>query len=64
MSVKGINVRYVDFLTLPSIFKGTFKVNQNSFGKCKMGILLFEFNWKFELNTTLIFSFSDTFRDE
>ena len=46
MSIKGIRVRYVDFLTLLRIFKGTFNVNQNSFGKCKMRVVLLDFQFK------------------
>ena len=46
MSIKGIRVRYVDFLTLLRIFKGTFNVNQNSLGKCKMRVVLLDFQFK------------------
>ena len=36
MSIKGISVRYNELLTIPSTFKGTVDMNQNSLEKCKM----------------------------
>ena len=41
MSIKGIRVRCVDFLTLLSIFKSTFNVNQNS-----LRVVLLDFQLK------------------
>ena len=41
--MKGVRVRYADFLTLLSIFKGTVNVNENSSGKCEMQVLLLDF---------------------
>ena len=36
MSIKGIRVRYADFLALLNVFKGTVNVNWNSLEKCKI----------------------------
>ena len=60
MSIKGIRVRYVDFLTLLSIFNGTVNGNYNSLRKCEIRLLLLDFNWNFELNAPLVFSFPYT----
>ena len=39
--IKGIRVRYPDFMTLQSIFKGTVNMNLKSLEKCQ--VLLFDF---------------------
>ena len=54
---------YADFLALMNIFKGAVDMNENSLEKCEKRVVFWIFNWKFELNTPLVFSFSDTFRD-
>ena len=43
MSIKGIRVKYADFLTLLRIFKDTFNVNQYSLRKCKIQVVLLDF---------------------
>ena len=41
--MKGVRVRYADFLTLLSIFKGTVNVNENSSEKFEMQVVLLDF---------------------
>ena len=60
MSIKGIRVRYVDFLTLLSIFNGTVNGNENSLRKCEIRLLFLDIKWNIELNVLLVFSFSYT----
>ena len=43
ISSKGIRMRYADFLTVLSIFKGTVNMNENSLGKSKMQLLFLDF---------------------
>ena len=42
-SIKQIRVRYADFMTLWSIFKGTVVMNYNSLEKCEMRVMLLDF---------------------
>ena len=60
MSIKGIRVRYVDFLTLLSIFNGTVNGNENSLRKCEIRLLFLDIKWNIELNVLLVFSFPYT----
>ena len=62
--MEGIRVRYADFMTLLSIFKGTLDMNQNSLEKCEMSVLHLDFKTKLDLSTPANFSFSETFRDK
>ena len=64
ISINGVRVRYADFLTLMSKFKGTVDMSENSLGKYKRQSCVWIFNSKFELNTPLVFGCPDTFRDE
>ena len=68
MSIKGIKVKYVEFITSLSIFKGTIdtEFNMNSYWleKSEMRVLFCIFNSKFDLSTILVVSFSDTFTDQ
>ena len=43
MSVKGKRVRYMDALSVLSIFKGTVNINYNGLGKYEMLVLLLDF---------------------
>ena len=43
MSIKGIRMRFADFLTLLSIFEGTVRMNEKSLEKRKMSVLLLDF---------------------
>ena len=42
MSIKGISLRYAEFITLLSIFKETVDINLNNSENCKIGVLLLD----------------------
>ena len=43
MSINGISLKYVRFITSLSIFKGTVHINETNLEKCKIGLLLLNF---------------------
>ena len=43
MSIKGISFRHAGFITSRSIFKGAVDINLNNSEKCKIGVLLLDF---------------------
>ena len=43
MSIKGIGLRYAEFITSLNIFKGTVDINSNNLEKYKIGVLLLDF---------------------
>ena len=65
MSIKGISLRYAEFITSLSIFKGTVNINIKVIQKnVKLWSYFWTFNSKFKLSTPLVFSFSDNFREK
>ena len=67
INIKGIKVKYAEFITSLIISKGTidteFHVSSYWLEQREMRALLLHFNSKFDLSTPLVVSFSDTFTD-
>ena len=53
--IKGIRVRYPDFMTLRSIFKGIVNMNLKSSEKCQYESCFLVFNSKSEFSVVLVF---------
>ena len=56
MCVKGLNVRYSEFIILRSIPKGNFYLNSNKFKKVKLKACFWIFNSKLQLRSPLTFT--------